>query len=110
MERLIRLEMLGRFVVRQGNREFHRFHTQKTASLLAYLACYKQRFHPREVLIELFWPDDAQEAARNSLSVALNALRRQLEAPGIPPGTLLIADRSSVYLNPDAFTTDVEDF
>src|SRR5205823_1533455 len=31
-------------------------------------------------------------------------------APGIPAGAVLIADRSSVRLNPDAFTTDVEAF
>src|ERR1041384_1982573 len=108
MDSLIRLEMLGRLVVRQGSREFHRFHTQKTASLLAYLAYYKLSSHPREALLELFWPEDAPEAARNSLSVALNALRRQLEAPGIPPGTILISDRSSVHLNAEICTTDVE--
>src|SRR5882724_9358544 len=110
MDTLFRVEMLGRLVVRQGSREIRRFRTQKTAALLAYLAFYKQRSHPRDVLIELFWPDRALEAARSNLSVALNALRHQLEEPGTPIGAILIADRSQVRLNPSAFTTDVEAF
>lgn len=110
METLFRIEMLGRLCVRQGSREIRRFRTQKTAALLAYLAFYPQRSHPRDVLIEIFWPGSVLEAARTNLSVALNALRRQLEAPGIPQGAILIADRSQVRLNPLAFTTDVEAF
>lgn len=105
-----RLELLGRLCVWQGNREIRRFRTQKTAALLAYLAFDKVRSHPRDVLIQLFWPDSALDAARTNLSVALNALRRQLEEPGIPSGAILIADRAHVRLNPAAFNSDVEDF
>src|SRR5687767_5687710 len=105
-----RVEMLGRFRVQQGSREITRFRTQKTAALLAYLAFYSSRSHPRDVLIELFWPKSELDAARTNLSVALNALRSQLEPPGVPQGAILIADRSQVRLNPIAFTTDVEDF
>src|SRR5882757_763797 len=110
METLFCIQMLGRFVVRQGSREISRFRTQKTAAMLAYLAFYKRRSHPREVLIELFWPDSAPVAARTNLSVALNALRRNLEGPGIHAGAILIADRFQVCLNPDSYTTDVEEF
>jgi predicted ATPase/DNA-binding SARP family transcriptional activator len=102
--------MLGRFEVRQGSREIRRFRTQKTASLLACLALYRSRSHPREALIERFWPDSELQAARTNLSVALNALRRQLEPPGVPTGAVLITDHAQVRLNLTAFTTDVEDF
>lgn len=102
--------MLGRLCLEQGTRETNRFRTQKTASLLAYLAFYKQRSHPRDVLTELFWPESSVDAARSSLSVALNALRNQLEAPGIPHGAILAADRSHVRLNPATFATDVEEY
>jgi predicted ATPase/DNA-binding SARP family transcriptional activator len=110
MGTLFRLEMLGRLVVQQDSRQITRFRTQKTAALLAYLAFYRQRSHPRDFFIELLWPDSALEAARTNLSVALNALRRQLEGPDISPGSLLMADRLQVRLHPDAFTTDVEAF
>src|SRR5579871_4633841 len=110
METLFRIQMLGRFAVWQGSREITRFRTQKTASLLAYLALYPDRSHSRQTLIELFWPENTPDAARANLSVALSALRRQLEPPGVAAGSVLIADLQQVRLNPLAFTSDVQDF
>jgi predicted ATPase/DNA-binding SARP family transcriptional activator/Tfp pilus assembly protein PilF len=110
VDALFCVEMLGRFVLRQGSREITRFRTQKTGSLLGYLALYGSRSHPRDVLIELFWPDSDLKAARTNLSVALNALRRQLEPPGILAGAVILANRAQVRLNPHAFTTDTEAF
>ena len=55
-----------------------RFYTYKYGALLAYLAFYRDRAHPREVLIEMFWPEAAEKQARNSLSQALSSLRHQL--------------------------------
>src|SRR5205823_708480 len=49
-------------------------------------------------------------AGRNSLNTALSSLRRQLEPPGIPTGTILQADRFTVQLNPAVFLTDVAEF
>ena len=109
MNTLFRIDMLGGLVVRQRSRDIRRFRTQKTAALLAYLAYFKQRSSPRDVLIELFWPDSTLDAARSNLSVALSALRRQLEEPGVPTGAILIADHAQVHLNPDAYTSDVEE-
>jgi predicted ATPase/DNA-binding SARP family transcriptional activator len=105
-----RIELLGRLRVRRGDRDITRFKTHKTGALLSYLAYHTNRIHPREFLIELFWPEDTLEAGRNSLRVALNSLRRQLEPPGDSSGTVLIADRASVRLNMEAFTSDVADF
>ena len=87
-----------------------RFQTRKTGSLLGYLAYYKEKPVSREVLADLFWPENDPEAARNSLRVALNSLRRQLEPPGIPPGGVLSADRATVRLNPHAVITDSAEF
>src|SRR5262249_28102419 len=36
--------------------------------------------------------------------------RQQLEAPDVPPGTVIASDRTSVRLNSDALTTDVAAF
>lgn len=87
-----------------------RFSTQKTASLLGYLAFYRENSHPREVLIEKFWPGDNLNAGRHSLSMALSSLRHQLEPPGVPAGAVIVADRQKVGLNPQAVTTDVSEF
>src|SRR5207249_1373074 len=40
----------------------------------------------------------------------LSWLRRQLEPPGIPSGAVIVADRATVRLNPEAVTTDVAGF
>ena len=87
-----------------------RFRTQKTASLLAYLAFFGDRMHSREVLSELLWPHAvSQEARRLSLSVALSSLRNQLELSDVTAHSLLLADRQSVGLS-SLVITDVSRF
>jgi predicted ATPase/DNA-binding SARP family transcriptional activator len=80
-----------------------KFRTYKTAALLAFLALSKgpQR---REELCTLLWPDAIPEAARNSLSAALSALRRDFGPD------LLIADRNTVGLVAGSSTTDIATF
>jgi DNA-binding SARP family transcriptional activator len=87
-----------------------RFRTQTTGSLLAYLAYYRQRAHLREELVDLLWPECEPQAGRNNLSQALSSLRRQLEPSSVPAGAVLVADRATVRLNPEAVTTDVAAF
>jgi predicted ATPase/DNA-binding SARP family transcriptional activator/class 3 adenylate cyclase len=94
----------------ENSREITRFRTQKTGGLLAYLAYYLHRNHPREVLIDKLWPDALPNARQNSLRVALTSLRHQLEPPGVPPGSVIISDRSTVRLNPEVVRTDITEF
>lgn len=105
-----RIQLFGAMRLRQSERVITRFRTQKTGNLLAFLAYHGPRSHSREVLIEMFWPDTRSESGRHNLSHALSSLRHQLEPPGVPTGAVLVADRFSVELNPEAFTTDVADF
>lgn len=107
MEQPWRVEMLGRLRAVRGHRIVERFRTQKTASLLAYLAYHLGREHPRDELIEVLWPEDDRDAARHKLSVALSSLRAQLEPPGIADGSVLTTRRLTAGLNADAVTTDV---
>jgi DNA-binding SARP family transcriptional activator len=80
------------------------------ADLLAYLAYFRRRSHPRELLIELLWPEVEPDTGRHNLSVALSLLRQLLEPPGVPDGSVVVADRHAVRLNPAAITTDVGEF
>jgi len=105
-----RIELFGGLRALSGERVITRFRTHKTGALLAYLALFPSRPHPREALLELLWGDEPPEAARNALRVALSSLRRQMEPPGTPHGTVLVADRSKIQLNPLACATDVADF
>src|SRR5258708_4555081 len=104
---LCRIEMFGHLRVQQGERVMTRFTTQKSAVLLAYLACRLRQTHPREVLIEMLWPDGEPKSSRASLSQALSSLRRQLEPPGVVSGSILVTTNATVALNPEAIATDV---
>src|SRR5436309_11411535 len=111
-----RIELLGRLRATQGDHVDTRFRARRTGALLAYLAYYTDRPHPREVLIELLWPEAEPHSGRSSLSREFSSLRRQLEPPGYSPngwmaaGAVIVADRDSVQLNPAACATDVQAF
>ncbi|HVF85059.1 MAG TPA: AAA family ATPase, partial [Abditibacteriaceae bacterium] len=93
------LECFGSLRACRPDHVIERFRTQKTASLLAILAI--QGAQPREKLCDLLWPEASPEAARNSLSAALSALRREFGDDHI------CADRFRVSLALGAFSTDV---
>jgi DNA-binding SARP family transcriptional activator len=93
-----------------GDRSLTRFRTQKNAVLLAYLAYYRHQQHPREVLIEMLWPDCAPEVGRNRLSTALWWLRRNIEEPLALEEPLFQADHFAVGVNLRLVTTDVAGF
>jgi hypothetical protein len=115
-----RIDLLGGVRVREGDRVITHVETRKTAALLAYLAYYPQRIHPREVLTEILWPEDDPEATRARLRQALAALRRAVDPRGPPAPrplgdalsarSLLITDRAGVRLDAGAVTTDVSEF
>jgi two-component SAPR family response regulator len=102
-----RIELFGRLQVTPRDRVVKRFRMQKVASLLAYLAFYRDRRHSRIELLELLWPECSLPAGRNRLKVALTSPRHQLEPPGVPAGTVIQADRTTVQLNPAVCMTDV---
>src|SRR5687768_4001819 len=102
-----RIRLFGGVAIESGDQVITRFQPRKTAELLAYLAYNLPPHHPREHLAGLSWPEAEPDAARHSLSQALSSLRRQLEPPGILRGAVLVLDRTSVRLNPQAVTTDV---
>src|SRR5579871_7005871 len=107
------IQLLGGLSAHSPQRQITRFRTQKAASLLAFLAFRAAPgipSQPRELLLDLLWPDAEPEVGRHNLSNALSFLRHLLEPPGVPPGTVILADRASVRLNPAAVTVDVLDF
>src|SRR5262245_56429845 len=114
MERPWRIELLGACRATLGGggpeRTVAQFSTRKVAALLAYLAYFAEREHPREILIDLLWPESDESAGRKSPNVALSSLRQQLEPPGVPPGAVLVTDRFTAHLNPSGAATDVREF
>jgi len=104
------VQVFGRLALYQGSQVITHFESGRVALLLAYLALFGRRSHPREELGELLWPEIAPEVSRQRLRQALYTLRHQLEPPGVPSGSVLIADRHAVRLNPTAFTCDAVEF
>src|SRR3954467_3289865 len=110
MAELWRVEMLGGLRLQHDGEVVSRFRTRTTAALFAYLAYHPRRAHPREELIERFWPEDDFDAGRRKFNVAVSSLRLQLEPHGVPDGAALPADRQCVGLGPGAIATDAAEF
>ena len=105
-----RIELLGTLAIHGHNVRIDHFPTQKVAALLAILAYAPGKRHAREKLVDELWPDAEPDAARNRLSQALVWLRPQLEPGDTVRGSVLIADRATISLDPNRITTDVTDF
>jgi TolB-like protein/Tfp pilus assembly protein PilF len=74
----------------------------KRLALLTYLLLKRPRgFHRRDILLPLFWPDQDQKSARNSLSNMLYHIRQTL-------GKKAIENRGSeeITINADTFWSD----
>src|SRR5262245_38307696 len=107
MDPFWQIDLLGGLRVWRDGQSISHFRTQKSALLLAYLALHRQHPIPRDTLVELLWSGSATAAGRRNLRVELASLRRQLEAPPVPSGSVLIAHRAAVHLNALAVDTDV---
>lgn len=101
------ISLLGGLAAERDGVSLQHFRTRQTAALLAYLAYFKQRAHPRETLIDMLWPEADLSSGRNRLNIVLSALRRQLTQDR---DEVVRANHFSVQLNPDAVLTDVEIF
>ncbi len=110
IEKIWQIELFGRLSAGKDGEIVTRFRTHKTSLLLAYLAFYPKRIHAREELIDMLWSEFEPNAGRTSLRTALASLRRQLEPPGTPSGSFLIANRSNIQINSDTVTSDVLEF
>ncbi len=102
--------MLGGLRVRYGSRELDRFRTRKAGMLLAYLALNSRRPQPREMALELLWPEMDPEAARHNLSQTLHTLRRSLQELSGTNDRLIVADHDNLTLERSLATSDVAEF
>jgi len=118
------LSLLGPFHAALGEQPLQKFQTNKVQALLIYLAVETARqaspsmpaaatpeiTHRRDVLMTLFWPEMAQEAAQLNLRQTLFRLRRAIPevaaktrpADGAHTVPFVLSDRFTVWLNPDA--------
>jgi DNA-binding SARP family transcriptional activator/tetratricopeptide (TPR) repeat protein len=77
---------------------------RRRLAFLAVLAASGPRGVPRDRLLALFWPESDGDRARHALDQTLYALKRDLTAES------LVLGREELRINPEALTSDVEDF
>jgi DNA-binding SARP family transcriptional activator len=78
-------------------------------AIFKYLLAHRGQSTPRDMLMDLFWPDAAPEAARNNLNVAVHGLRQALKAAS--ERQIVLFQDSAYRLNPElTIWIDVEAF
>jgi len=101
------LSLLGGFELRLTDGEVVDVLGQKDRALLAILALPAGTTHSRDKLASLLWSDRGEQQARDSLKHALTKLRQCLPPTSRAP---IVADRSTVRLDPAAMAIDVATF
>lgn len=91
--------LLGPYHVITANQVPVRFEYDKVRALLAYLAVESDRPLRREFLAGLFWPEQPEAAALNSLRQAILKLRQAIGDADAQPSILNVT-RESIQLNP----------
>jgi DNA-binding SARP family transcriptional activator len=101
---------LGPLQVFRGDERLDLGSSRRSRSVFKYLIVHRGRPVPKDVLMDVFWPDAAPDAARNSLHVAVHGLRRALRRSGEQASSVLFQD-GAYALDPelDAWV-DVEEF
>jgi DNA-binding SARP family transcriptional activator len=102
------VHMLGAFSMTIGDL-IVKLPVSRGLSIFKYLLLHHKQSMPREVLMDIFWPDAEPEAARNNLNVALYNLRRALRTFTDLPvilfenGTYGLAPNLQVWLDLEEF-------
>jgi len=100
--RALKLFLLGNPELRRDDEVLPKPPTQKSQSLLAYLATHRDAPHPRHKLIGLFWGESGERRARRSLSTALWQVRRALAAGEPDSSEYILAERDTVQFDPQS--------
>jgi DNA-binding SARP family transcriptional activator len=99
------LSLLGHLAITVNDQPFGDIRNRPALALCMYLACQPER-HRRESLMALLWPDwppaSAQQNLRQNLYVLRQALSKVASLHGGDLVPLILADRETLQLNPDA--------
>ncbi|MEO8634492.1 MAG: BTAD domain-containing putative transcriptional regulator [Gemmatimonadales bacterium] len=103
-----RLTLLGRLelVDATGADQLHSLSQPKRLALLLYLAAARPaRFHRRDTLLPLLWPELDDAAGRHALRQGIHYLRARLGAAALPS-----RGADEIGLNPEIVGSDLRDF
>jgi DNA-binding SARP family transcriptional activator len=106
---MLSARLLGRFAVALDGHPVDTQSSRRTRNVLAYLFVHRRAPVSRDVLMDVFWPNVAPAAARNSLHVALTGARNALR--GCCPTPVLARNYDTYEIAPDIDVwVDVEEF
>jgi DNA-binding SARP family transcriptional activator len=106
----LQINLLGTFQVMLDGMPITRFESDKVRALLAYLVVEADRPHWRETLMNMFWPEASERAARHNLRQALYHLRHLLNDDAAAP-RFVRATRQSIQFCPQSnYSLDVSAF
>ncbi len=90
--------------------EVYRWPLRSVAVLLARLALAPGRQFGREELVDTLWPGASLDRGKARLRQTLSELRALLEPAGVAAGSVIVANRLTIHLNPSALACDVQRF
>ena len=105
---LISVQTLGNFNLSIDETPLN-LSSSRSLSLLKYLLLHHKQHTPREMLIDLFWPDVSMEKGRNNLNVAMNGIRTSLRTVTDTP-VILYKDNAYGMAQDLQIWVDVEEF
>ncbi|HBY94624.1 MAG TPA: hypothetical protein DEP84_11800, partial [Chloroflexi bacterium] len=106
--------LLGEFRVTLNERPVESWPSGRGRLVFQYLLTHRDRPAPRDVLMDVFWPDASPDSARNSLNVALHGLRQGLRATDDVPvvvyqdGAYGFSPELHIWLDVDQFERHVQ--
>jgi DNA-binding SARP family transcriptional activator len=95
----ITAHLLGAFSFSVNDAAVQSWPTGKGRAVLKYMLAHHDQPIPRDVLMDVFWPQAGPEAARNSLNVALHGLRQALKTVTDKP--VVLFEEGSYGINPE---------
>ena len=101
--------LLGRFTIAVDGEMVDTHSSRRTRNILAYLLTNRRVPVPRDVLMDVFWPNAEEGAARNSLHVTLTGARNALSARCPEPILQRTFDAYGIADSVDVWV-DVEEF
>lgn len=103
--------LLGQFRAMLNDQPVENWPSSRGRAIFKYLLTHRDRPAPRDVLMDLFWPDSGPEEARNSLNVALHGLRQALRSAAAVPVVEFCRDEGAYRLHPNLHLwLDVDEF
>jgi DNA-binding SARP family transcriptional activator len=106
----VAVHLLGELQVVLGEHPVGKWVSSRGRAVFEYLVVHRHSRVRRERLMNVFWPDVAPDAARNSLNVAIHGLRRSLRVAGwdrpvviYRDGCYLIEPSLEVWVDTEAF-------